>query len=121
MSVPVAISVWFLLPDYPHNTKAWYITEDDQRLAMQRAAKQNRAEITGVLDLKLVKRMFGNWRWWILCLTYIFVRRLSIVSMRSTADIRMASTATHARRTATSPSTLVSLLLFCQRIQVNKL
>ena len=78
MSVPVAISVWFLLPDYPHNTKAWYITEDDQRLAMQRAAKQNRAEITGVLDLKLVKRMFWSWRWWMLCLTYIFVRRLPI-------------------------------------------
>ncbi|KXS96243.1 hypothetical protein AC578_5484 [Pseudocercospora eumusae] len=72
MSLPVAISVWFLLPDYPHNTKAWYITEDDRRLAMERAARQNRTEITGVLDLKLVKRMFGSWRWWILCLMYIF-------------------------------------------------
>ncbi|KAF2171780.1 hypothetical protein M409DRAFT_18013 [Zasmidium cellare ATCC 36951] len=72
MSLPVAISVWFLLPDYPHNTKAWYITEDDRRLAMHRAAKQNKSEITGVLDLNLVKRMFGSWRWWVLCLMYIF-------------------------------------------------
>lgn len=71
MSLPVAVSVWFLLPDYPHNTQAWYITEDDRRLAMHRAAKQNKTEITGVLDLKLVKRMFGSWRWWILCTMYI--------------------------------------------------
>ncbi|KAJ0305825.1 hypothetical protein COL516b_004933 [Colletotrichum fioriniae] len=72
MSLPVALSVWWLLPDYPHNTTAWYITEEDKQIAMQRAAKQGKAEITGVVDLKLLKRMFGNWRWWILCLMYIF-------------------------------------------------
>lgn len=73
MSLPIALSVWFLLPDYPHNTTAWYITEEDKQLAMQRSAKLGRVEITGVMDLKLVKRMFGNWRWWVLCLMYIFV------------------------------------------------
>ncbi|KAH9884235.1 pantothenate transporter liz1 [Xylariomycetidae sp. FL2044] len=72
MSLPVAISVWFLLPDYPHNTKAWYITEADKELALRRSANQGKANITGVMDLKLVKRMFGNWRWWVLCLMYIF-------------------------------------------------
>ncbi|KAF4869121.1 Pantothenate transporter liz1 [Colletotrichum siamense] len=72
MSLPIALSVWFLLPDYPHNTTAWYITEEDKQLAMQRSAKLGRVEITGVMDLKLVKRMFGNWRWWVLCLMYIF-------------------------------------------------
>ncbi|KAL2873483.1 hypothetical protein SGCOL_011326 [Colletotrichum sp. CLE4] len=72
MSLPVALSVWWLLPDYPHNTTAWYLTEEDKQIAMQRAAKQGKAEITGVVDVKLLKRMFGNWRWWILCLMYIF-------------------------------------------------
>ncbi|KAF5978779.1 pantothenate transporter liz1 [Fusarium bulbicola] len=28
MSLPVALSVWWFLPDLPHNTKAWYITEE---------------------------------------------------------------------------------------------
>jgi Ran GTPase-activating protein 1 len=60
------MSVWFLLPDYPHNTKAWYITEEDKRLTKERAARQNKSEITGIIDLKLAKRMFGNWRWWML-------------------------------------------------------
>lgn len=73
MSVPVCISVWFLLPDYPHNTKAWYLTEEDKKLAMERVARDGKAEITGVMDWKLVKRMFGNWRWWVLVLMYIFV------------------------------------------------
>lgn len=73
MSLPVALSVWFLLPDFPHNTKSWYITEDDKVLARERAAKQGKVAITGTMDLKLVKRMFGSWRWWVLCLMYIFV------------------------------------------------
>ena len=73
MSLPVALSVWFLLPDYPHNTKAWYITESDKEMARRRAANIGRAEVTGVIDLKLLKRMFGNWRWWVLCAMYIFV------------------------------------------------
>ncbi|KAK1993601.1 pantothenate transporter liz1 [Colletotrichum falcatum] len=72
MSLPVALSVWWLLPDYPHNTTAWYLTEEDKRIAMQRAAKQGKAEVTGVVDLRFLKRMFSNWRWWILCLLYIF-------------------------------------------------
>lgn len=73
MSLPVALSVWFLLPDYPHNTTAWYLTEEDKAIARQRAARQEKAAVTGVLDWKLVKRMFGSWRWWVLCLMYIFV------------------------------------------------
>jgi ACS family pantothenate transporter-like MFS transporter len=73
MSLPVAISVWWLLPDYPHNTTAWYLNEEDKQMAMQRAARSGKAEVTGIMDLKLVKRMFGSWRWWVLVLMYIFV------------------------------------------------
>ncbi|KAF3025507.1 hypothetical protein E8E14_007938 [Neopestalotiopsis sp. 37M] len=72
MSLPVAVSVWFLLPDYPHNTTAWYITEEDREIAMRRSAYAGKTNVTGKMDLALVKRMFGNWRWWTLCLMYIF-------------------------------------------------
>lgn len=41
-------------------------------MAMRRGAKQDKAPITGVFDLNLVKRMFGSWRWWVLVATYIF-------------------------------------------------
>ncbi|KAF2448077.1 pantothenate transporter liz1 [Karstenula rhodostoma CBS 690.94] len=72
MSLPVALSVWFLLPDYPSNAKIWYLTEADIELAKRRMDRHGRAKVTGVVDLKLMKRMFGNWRWWIMCLMYIF-------------------------------------------------
>ncbi|KAH7014107.1 pantothenate transporter liz1 [Microdochium trichocladiopsis] len=72
MSLPVALSVWFLLPDLPHNTKAWYITEEEKQIALRRSALQGKAPVTGKLDWALAKRMFTNWRWWVLCLTYIF-------------------------------------------------
>ena len=73
MSLPVAISVWWLLPDLPHNTQAWYITEEEKQIALRRSMIQGKAQVTGKLDKALAKRMFSNWRWWTLCLTYIFV------------------------------------------------
>ncbi|KAF4121455.1 MFS transporter, ACS family, pantothenate transporter [Geosmithia morbida] len=51
---------------------AWYITEADKEIAMRRSARQGTVHVTGRLDLALLKRMFGNWRWWTLCLMYIF-------------------------------------------------
>ncbi|KEY70812.1 hypothetical protein S7711_09830 [Stachybotrys chartarum IBT 7711] len=42
MSLPVALSVWWLLPNLPHNTKAWYITEEDKALTLHRSAMQGK-------------------------------------------------------------------------------
>ncbi|KAM0385693.1 hypothetical protein ACHAPY_000232 [Fusarium culmorum] len=66
------LSVWWLLPDLPHNTKAWYIKEEEKALVLRRCALQGKVQVTGKLDLALAKRMFTNWHWWTLCLTYIF-------------------------------------------------
>jgi ACS family pantothenate transporter-like MFS transporter len=104
MSVPVCISVWFLLPDYPHNTTAWYLTAEDKILAQERVAKDGKAKITGVMDLKLVKRMFGNWRWWVLVLMYIFVRDYPFPSTPKKAPMRRLTTSSmeiRAKLTAT--------------------
>lgn len=88
MSLPVACSVWFLLPDYPHNTKAWYLTEADKELAMKRCANQGKANITGKMDMALVKRMFGNWRWYVLVIMYIFVSYPGYNRDRSDTTVR---------------------------------
>ncbi|GKT84195.1 major facilitator superfamily transporter [Colletotrichum tofieldiae] len=37
--------VWWLLPDYPHNTTAWYLTEEDKQIAKQRAARQGKLRL----------------------------------------------------------------------------
>lgn len=62
-----------MLPDYPHNTQAWYLTEEDKALALKRNANAGKAKITGKLDWALAKRMFGNWRLYVLVGMYIFV------------------------------------------------
>lgn len=115
MSLPVAISVWFLLPDFPHNTEAWYISEEDKQLALERSAKQGKASITGKLDLALAKRMFGNWRWWVLCIMYIFVSQSHVITVRDSLPglIPNISTATLVKQIATSPSIFVSTKMYC--------
>ncbi|KAH7178945.1 major facilitator superfamily domain-containing protein [Fusarium sp. MPI-SDFR-AT-0072] len=62
MSLPVALSVWWFLPDLPHNTKAWYITEEEKQIALRRSATQGKIQVTGKLDKALAKRIFGSWR-----------------------------------------------------------
>ncbi|KFA55227.1 hypothetical protein S40293_09854 [Stachybotrys chartarum IBT 40293] len=59
MSLPVALSVWWLLPNLPHNTKAWYITEEDKALTLHRSAMQGKVQVTGKLDVALAKPYFA--------------------------------------------------------------
>ncbi|EYB32637.1 hypothetical protein SNK05_006081 [Fusarium graminearum] len=59
MSLPVALSVWFLLPDLPHNTKAWYITKEEKQIALRRSATQGKAQVNGKLDKALAKPCQG--------------------------------------------------------------
>ncbi|KLO80550.1 Uncharacterized protein LW93_13782 [Fusarium fujikuroi] len=40
----IALSVWWFLPDLPHNTKAWYITEEEKQIALRRSATQGKVQ-----------------------------------------------------------------------------
>ncbi|RDW66647.1 hypothetical protein BP5796_09396 [Coleophoma crateriformis] len=110
MSLPVAISVWFLLPDYPHNTKAWYLTEEDKAMAMRRSANQGKANITGTLDLKLLVRMFGNWRWWVLCAMYIFYGNSCQANSYFAIYLKSAGYSVAARNLIPACSNIVSMV-----------
>ncbi|KAF7295869.1 MFS general substrate transporter [Mycena chlorophos] len=72
MSVPSAFLCLFLLPDYPSNTRAWYLTEEDKRLALQRNANVGRAEISETLDWKTFKPVLCSWRIYTLVVAYIW-------------------------------------------------
>lgn len=71
MTFPTALLVLFLLPDFPHNCRSRYITPAEREMARARCARNGTAEITGKIDFALVKRVLGNWRWWIIVPTYI--------------------------------------------------
>ncbi|KAJ7647854.1 MFS general substrate transporter [Roridomyces roridus] len=72
MSLPVAFTALFLLPDYPSNCKVWYITEEERQMALQRSANVGRVELSGVLTWEKFKPIFKSWRLYTLVVAYIW-------------------------------------------------
>lgn len=70
ISLPIALAGFWLYPDYPHNTKAFYLTEKDKALAKKRMEDVGRAPYSR-FDLKFVKRLFGSWHIYALTILYI--------------------------------------------------
>ncbi|KAE8147782.1 major facilitator superfamily domain-containing protein [Aspergillus avenaceus] len=70
ISLPIALSGFFFLPDVPEITRAWYFTPDEIVLAqkrMQADGRANRAPYT----LSKVKKIFSSWHIYLLTLLYI--------------------------------------------------
>ncbi|KAF1842235.1 major facilitator superfamily transporter [Cucurbitaria berberidis CBS 394.84] len=70
ISTPICIAGFFLLPDLPENTRAFYLNENDRALAQSRMAKVGRAPRTR-LGRSAFKRIFGRWHVYLLTLLYI--------------------------------------------------
>ncbi|KAI5476501.1 pantothenate transporter liz1 [Pseudohyphozyma bogoriensis] len=71
MTFPTAVLVLFVMPDYPSNNRSWFLTDEEREMAKKRCAIANMAPVTGKMNLALVKRIFGSWRFWCLIPTYI--------------------------------------------------
>ncbi|KAF9018546.1 MFS general substrate transporter [Hymenopellis radicata] len=72
MTMPVAIMCLFVLPDYPHTCRVWYITEEERQMAIQRCANVGRVEIGTLMNWSFFKRLLTRWRFWMLIIAYIF-------------------------------------------------
>ncbi|KAK8129062.1 major facilitator superfamily transporter [Apiospora sp. TS-2023a] len=68
--LPICVAGYFLLPDLPENTRAFYITNDDRDLAQKRMASVGRAP-RGKLGWSAFKRIFGRWHIYLLSILYI--------------------------------------------------
>jgi ACS family pantothenate transporter-like MFS transporter len=73
MTFPSAVLTLFVLPDFPHNSKSRWLTEEERQLAIDRCARAGIAQIGGKLDMRLVKRIFGSWRIYLISITYLIV------------------------------------------------
>ena len=70
MTVPVGFLTWWVLPDTPYTTNAWFLSDEDKRRAIgrvQKAGKAARAKIT----LGTFKRVLTGWRWYAFTLGYV--------------------------------------------------
>ncbi|KAI5364979.1 Putative major facilitator superfamily, MFS transporter superfamily [Septoria linicola] len=70
MTVPVVLATWFILPDTPYTTKAWYLNEDEKRQAVERVQLAGKAA-PQKLTLATFKRVLTRWRWYAFVLGYV--------------------------------------------------
>lgn len=70
ISLPIALSGFFLLPDVPEITRAWYLNPRDIEIAKKRMELEGRANRAPYTKAKF-KKIFSSWRIYLLCLLYI--------------------------------------------------
>jgi ACS family pantothenate transporter-like MFS transporter len=71
ISLPIAISGFFLFPDVPEITKAWWLTKEDIAMANNRMALEGRAK-RGKYNKAKFRKIFSSWHIYTLVLLYIF-------------------------------------------------
>lgn len=71
ISLPIAVAGFFFLPDVPEITRAWYLKEDERKLAKKRMELEGRAN-RAPFTKKKIKSIFTNWHIYLLPLLYIF-------------------------------------------------
>ncbi|RDW87461.1 hypothetical protein BP5796_03155 [Coleophoma crateriformis] len=70
MTVPVGLATFLFLPDTPHKTRAWFLTDAEIKIALARVEKAGKAAPTP-FTLKTFKRILTRWRWYALVLGYV--------------------------------------------------
>ena len=70
ISTPIAIAGFFLIPDVPEITRAFYISAENKLLAVKRMASVGRAPRSR-LGRSAWKRIFGRWHMYLLVILYI--------------------------------------------------
>jgi ACS family pantothenate transporter-like MFS transporter len=70
ISLPIACAGFFLIPDLPENSRAWYLTPAQITLARERMDSVGRAPRKH-LDKSTWKRIFSSWHVYLLTLLYI--------------------------------------------------
>ncbi|KAL7929315.1 major facilitator superfamily domain-containing protein [Trichoderma chlorosporum] len=71
ISLPIALAGYFMIPDVPEITRAWYFTKDDIAIAQKRMQLEGRANRAPFTKAKL-KKIFCSWHIYLLTLLYIF-------------------------------------------------
>lgn len=71
ISLPVAIAGFFLIPDVPEITRAWYFSPQEVALARKRMELEGRANRAPYTKAKF-KKIFSSWHLYLLTALYIF-------------------------------------------------
>ncbi|TDZ30104.1 Pantothenate transporter liz1 [Colletotrichum spinosum] len=72
ISIPIALYGFFALPDLPHNTRAFYLKNNDREYGMDRIRKMGRKP-PSQLTLKGIKEIYTSWQLWAFIIPYLMV------------------------------------------------
>ncbi|OSX59270.1 hypothetical protein POSPLADRAFT_1150355 [Postia placenta MAD-698-R-SB12] len=67
ITLPIALYGFLVFPNVPSTTNAFYLSEEERRLATARVQKDKRSSAEGMhgrLSWDLVRRVLGRWRWY---------------------------------------------------------
>lgn len=79
ISLPIAVAGFFLIPDLPENSRAFYLRKDQIELAVKRMEDVGRAP-RSKLGWSAWKRIFGRWHVYLLTVLYIiFINAVSLL------------------------------------------
>ncbi|PMD30171.1 MFS general substrate transporter [Hyaloscypha variabilis F] len=70
ISLPIAITGFFVLPDVPETTKAWYLSEEEKQFAKQRMLYEGRQQRQPYTKAKF-KKILSSWHIYLLALLYV--------------------------------------------------
>ncbi|KUI56481.1 Pantothenate transporter liz1 [Cytospora mali] len=75
ISLPVGVIGYFFNPDFPENTRAFYLTKEEAAFARQRLIDDGYKPLgTSAWDKKKIFRIIASWQFWVLSFGYFFVQ-----------------------------------------------
>jgi ACS family pantothenate transporter-like MFS transporter len=86
MTVPVGLATYVFLPDTPHTTRAWFLTQDEKDMAAARVLKAGKAA-PAKITAQTFKRILSSWKWYAFVLGYVVSESLFECSRMS--DVKL--------------------------------
>ncbi len=79
LAMPIALFGFFAFPDTPRKTKAWFLSEEERALAIERLPQHEPTK----MSWNLVKRVFGRWHIYLFGLLFGFGSMLESAGINS--------------------------------------
>ncbi|KAK1239311.1 hypothetical protein MKX07_008799 [Trichoderma sp. CBMAI-0711] len=92
LTIPVAAYGFFFFPDTPRNTSAFYLTEDEKRLAVIRVPV---VEEHSPITLRFLKKVLTSWYWWGFVMLWVIAGETESFSSNSLLALYLKSHPTH--------------------------
>lgn len=75
ISLPIGVLGYFFNPDFPENTRAFYLSEAEAAFAQQRLVDDGYRPLgRSAWDRAKILRILGTWQFWVLGISYFFVQ-----------------------------------------------